>query len=129
MVPGNPIANMVRSLFFPDLIHLLNDIFQVFKCYSIETLYSAQLFTQDLKLGHYIKIPPRTTFMVQLIASCLSIVTQIGVKQWLFATVKDICSPTQKDNLTCPRNWVYFNASAIWYVIPLYIYSLFMDHD
>ena len=103
-------------LSWPNSKRLFNDISQIFKCYSIETLYSAQLFSQDLKLGHYIKIPPRTTFMVQLTASCLSVVTQIAVKQWLFSAVKDICSPNQKDNLTCPRNWVYFNASAIWYV-------------
>ncbi|KAG9049545.1 hypothetical protein FS842_011518 [Serendipita sp. 407] len=96
LLPGNPIANMV------------------FKCYSIETLYSAQQFSQDLKLGHYIKVPPRTTFFVQLIASCLSIVTQVGVKEWLFSVVPDMCSSTQKDNLTCPRHRVYFNASAIW---------------
>ncbi|KAG8772331.1 hypothetical protein FRC15_002803, partial [Serendipita sp. 397] len=95
LLPGNPIANMV------------------FKCYSIETLYSAQQFSQDLKLGHYIKVPPRTTFFVQLIASCLSIVTQVGVKEWLFSVVPDMCSSTQKDNLTCPRHRVYFNASAI----------------
>ncbi|KAG8832747.1 hypothetical protein FRC17_000757 [Serendipita sp. 399] len=96
LLPGNPIANMV------------------FKCYSIETLYSAQQFSQDLKLGHYIKVPPRITFSVQLIASCLSIFTQVAVKEWLFSVVPDMCSPTQKDKLTCPRHRVYFNASAIW---------------
>lgn len=96
LLPGNPIANMV------------------FKCYAIETLYSAQLFTQDLKLGHYIKVPPRTTFLVQLIASFISVITQVGVKNWIFSVVPDMCSPTQKDSLTCPRNLVYFNASAIW---------------
>lgn len=96
LLPGKPIANMI------------------FKCYSIETLYSAQMFTQDLKLGHYLKIPPRTTFMVQLTASCLSVLVQIGVKDLLFAVVKDICTQGQKDALTCPRNRVYFNTSAIW---------------
>lgn len=74
------------------------------------------MFTQDLKLGHYLKIPPRTTFMVQLTASCFSVLVQIGVKDWIFSAVRDICTPGQKDSLTCPRNRVYFNASAIWSV-------------
>lgn len=38
-------------------------MFQLFKTYSIQTLNSAVLFIQDLKLGHYMKIPPRITFM------------------------------------------------------------------
>lgn len=72
------------------------------------------MFTQDLKLGHYLKIPPRTTFMVQLTASCFSVIVQIGIKDLLFSVVRDICTRDQKDRLTCPRNLVYFNASAIW---------------
>lgn len=35
---------------------------QVFKSYSIQTHAEALGFTQDLKLGHYLKIPPRSTF-------------------------------------------------------------------
>ena len=45
LVPGNPLANMI------------------FKAYSVQTLASAQNFVQDLKLGHYVKVPPRATFM------------------------------------------------------------------
>jgi hypothetical protein len=35
----------------------------VFKSYSIQTLIESASFTQDLKLGHYIKVPPRATFI------------------------------------------------------------------
>jgi hypothetical protein len=45
ILPGNPLANMV------------------FKAYSVQTLTEATMFVQDLKLGHYIKVPPRATFM------------------------------------------------------------------
>jgi hypothetical protein len=117
LLPGNPVANMV------------------FKAYSVQTLLQALWFLQDLKLGHYMKIPPRATFLgalwhfyiqsaaahwfpiVQLIAIVLVTFIQIGVKQWMFANVKDICSPTQSDFLTCPANQVWFTASAIWYVV------------
>ena len=48
LLPGNPIANMV------------------FKAYSVQTLTEATMFVQDLKLGHYIKVPPRATFLGEL---------------------------------------------------------------
>ena len=117
LLPGNPVANMV------------------FKAYSVQTLDSATTFLQDLKLGHYIKVPPRATFLgvlwnlytwravadwfpiAQLIATVIVTLVQIGVKQWMFAHVKDICSPTQSDFLTCPSNKVLFTASTIWYVV------------
>ena len=106
-----------------------------FKAYSVQTRLQALSFLQDLKLGHYIKVPPRATFcgalfdfyiqsaaadwfpIVQFIATVVVTFVQIGVKQWMFANVKDICSPTQSDFLTCPLNQVWFTASVIWYVI------------
>ena len=45
LLPGNPLANMV------------------FKAYSVQTLTEATMFVQDLKLGHYVKVPPRATFL------------------------------------------------------------------
>lgn len=45
LLPNRPIANMVL------------------KCYSVQTMQVALAFTQDLKLGHYMKVPPRATFM------------------------------------------------------------------
>jgi len=77
---------------------------------------SALAFTQDLKLGHYMKVPPRATFLAQAVATILSCFLQVGVKEALFASVPDICSETQASMLTCPHNRVFFSASAIWCV-------------
>ncbi|KAF8637559.1 hypothetical protein AX17_002745 [Amanita inopinata Kibby_2008] len=99
LLPGNPLANMV------------------FKAYSVQTLSEATSFVQDLKLGHYIKVPPRATFLVQLVATVLAAFVQVGVKTWIFANVKDICSPNQSSQLTCPHNQVFFTASAVWGLI------------
>jgi len=79
---------------------------QVFKAYSIETIHVSLFFEQDLKLGHYIKIPPRASFMVQSISSILCVTCQIAVKEWMFDAVPDICEPDQPDRLTCPINRV-----------------------
>lgn len=88
----------------------------VFKAYSVQTLTEATSFVQDLKLGHYVKVPPRATFMVQMVATILASFVQVGVKAWIFANVKDICDPNQKAQLTCPHNQVFFTASAVWCV-------------
>ena len=45
LLPGKPFANMI------------------FKAYSVQSLAVGTSFTQDLKLGHYVKVPPRSTFM------------------------------------------------------------------
>jgi OPT family small oligopeptide transporter len=99
LLPGNPIANMV------------------FKAYSVQTLTEATEFVQDLKLGHYIKVPPRSTFRVQVVSTILAAFVQVGVKNWMFANIPDICSQHQKSSLTCPHNQVFFTASAIWGLI------------
>jgi hypothetical protein len=118
LLPGQPLANMI------------------FKVYSVQTLTESTSFVQDLKLGHYIKIPPRATFIgarhscvcqprfsvlnqvsVQLVSTLLGAFLQVGVKQWIFSSVPDICAPDQKSHLTCPHNKVFFTASAIWSVV------------
>jgi hypothetical protein len=68
------------------------------------------------------KVPPRATFMAQAVATLLSGVLQVGVKEALFTTVPDICSENQGSMLTCPQNRVFFSASAIWCVSSLLCY-------
>ncbi|KAG7091222.1 hypothetical protein E1B28_010273 [Marasmius oreades] len=99
LLPGNPLANMV------------------FKSYSVQTLTEATSFVQDLKLGHYVKVPPRATFIVQLVSTILAAFVQVGIKTWIFNNVPDICHPDQKSSLTCPHNQVFFTASAVWGLI------------
>ncbi|KAJ7736920.1 OPT oligopeptide transporter protein-domain-containing protein [Mycena metata] len=99
LLPGNPLANML------------------FKAYSVQTLTEATSFIQDLKLGHYVKVPPRASFLVQLVGTVVAAFLQVGVKTWIFSNVEDICQPNQKSQLTCPHNQVFFTASAIWGLI------------
>ena len=108
---------------------------QTAKTYSVQTLIGAQFFTKDLKLGHYMKIPPRATFMgepphyrvlsssfltvlhlVQIVAAFFNCLVQMGTKAWLVSSVPDLCDPMQPDRLVCPQNDVFFNTSVIWYV-------------
>ncbi|GAA5831598.1 hypothetical protein JCM3766R1_004947 [Sporobolomyces carnicolor] len=98
-MPGRPLANMI------------------FKVYSTSTVAAGLSFVQDLKLGHYMKVPPRATFAVQMVATTLTSLVQVGVKRWLVAEVPDLCETHQHFLLTCPTVRVYYSASIIWGLI------------
>ncbi|KHN98781.1 small oligopeptide transporter, OPT family [Metarhizium album ARSEF 1941] len=106
MVPGRPLAMMM------------------FKNYGYISMSQALYFAQDLKLGHYMKVPPRVMFSSQLIASIWSAIIQIAVMNWALAKIPDICNDDQKDSYTCPSGHVYYTASVIWGAIgPARIFS------
>ncbi|KAJ8111406.1 hypothetical protein ONZ43_g5626 [Nemania bipapillata] len=84
----------------------------------------ALYFAQDLKLGHYMKVPPRTMFWSQLVASVWSAIVQIAVMNWTLGTIPNVCSDQQADNYTCPGGRILFTASVIWSTIgPARIFS------
>lgn len=89
----------------------------IFKSYALQTLSEGSRFVQDLKLGHYIKVPPRATFLVQLVSTLTVAFIQCGMQQLLFNSVPDICTSNQKYDLTCPHNEVFYQASVLWGVI------------
>lgn len=97
--PGRPIANMV------------------FVTYGYISSAQGIKFASDLKLGHYMKIPPRIMFLVQIVATLVSSVTQIGVLNWMFANVKGLCTPEAVNGFTCPIARVHFNGSILWGVV------------
>ena len=96
----------------------------VFKTYGYITMYQALMFAQDLKLGHYMKVPPRVIFSGQVIATIWSCFVQVGVLDWAFANIKDICARDNTQHFTCPNGRVFFNASVVWGLIgPQRIFS------
>jgi OPT family small oligopeptide transporter len=105
-LPGRPVAMMM------------------FKTWGYITMAQALQFTQDLKLGHYMKIPPRTMFTAQVIAAMVAGTTQLGVQAWMFTNIIGICDPHQPDGFICPNTTVFGTASIIWGVIgPKRIFS------
>ncbi|KAA6412874.1 MAG: OPT family small oligopeptide transporter [Lasallia pustulata] len=99
LFPGRPVANMVFVTY----------------CY----ISSAQgvKFSSDLKLGHYMKIPPKLLFTVQMVATLVSSVTQIGVLNWMFAYIPGLCTPQAINGFNCPIARVHFNGSILWGVV------------
>ncbi|KAF9202183.1 hypothetical protein BGZ59_002283, partial [Podila verticillata] len=98
ILPGRPIANVT------------------FKTYGYISMSHAMSFLGDLKLGQYMKIPPKAMFMTQLIGTCIAGVINLITANWLLSTRPNIC--TQEGYpWTCPGANVFFSASVIWGVI------------
>lgn len=97
--PGRPVANMV------------------FVTYGYISSAQGIKFSADLKLGHYMKIPPRLLFSVQMAATIVSSITQILVLNWMFANVPNICTSQAINGFVCPLARVHFNGSILWGVV------------
>jgi OPT family oligopeptide transporter len=80
-------------------------------------MYQGVIYAQDLKLGHYMKVPPRTLFWAQGVASLWSCFVQVGVLYWAFGNIEGICELDQPSRFSCPNGRVFFNASIIWGLI------------
>ncbi|KAH7524799.1 hypothetical protein FEM48_Zijuj06G0157400 [Ziziphus jujuba var. spinosa] len=99
ILPGKPIANVC------------------FKTYGYMSMSQAISFLNDFKLGHYMKIPPRSMFVVQFIGTIIAGTVNLGVAWWLLHTVENICQDQllpPNSPWTCPGDRVFFDASVIW---------------
>ncbi|KAJ3028989.1 UNVERIFIED_CONTAM: hypothetical protein HDU68_000429 [Siphonaria sp. JEL0065] len=84
-ISGQQIGLNVMSEFLIGLI-LPGEIVSVmsFKTFSFMAMSQGLLLVQDLKLGHYIKIPPRAMFSAQLVSTILGSIISTGVAIGLF---------------------------------------------
>ncbi|XP_009600998.1 oligopeptide transporter 1-like [Nicotiana tomentosiformis] len=102
MYPGKPLANVT------------------FKTYGLISVSQAISFLADFKLGHYMKIPPKSMFIVQLVGTVVASSVYFGTAWWLLDTVDNICNPSKLPEgspWTCPGDDVFYSASIIWGVV------------
>ena len=95
LLPGHAIANVT------------------FKTYGYIVNVQALNFVSDLKLGHYMKIPPRTMFMAQVVSSVMSCIINLGTATWLINTRPGICTAAGYP-FTCRSTKTFYSASVIW---------------
>ncbi|THG11367.1 hypothetical protein TEA_018869 [Camellia sinensis var. sinensis] len=102
VLPGKPIANLL------------------FKIYGRISTIHALSFLSDLKLGHYMKIPPRSMYMAQLVGTLVSGTVNLGVAWWMLGSIPNLCDVGAlhpESPWTCPKFRVTFDASVIWGLI------------
>ncbi|KAM3283584.1 hypothetical protein P3S67_027229 [Capsicum chacoense] len=102
ILPGKPIANLL------------------FKIYGRTSTVHALSFSADLKLGHYMKIPPRCMYTAQLVGTLVAGTINLAVAWWMLGSIENICDveTLHPDSpWTCPKFRVTFDASVIWGLI------------
>ncbi|KAK0599821.1 hypothetical protein LWI29_008946 [Acer saccharum] len=100
--PGKPLANMT------------------FKIYSTTSMSQALGFLSDFKLGHYMKVPPKSMFIAQLAGTVVASTVHFGTAWWLLTSVENICNTAllpEGSQWTCPSLDVSYNISIIWGVV------------
>ncbi|KAG0345341.1 hypothetical protein BG005_001332 [Podila minutissima] len=95
MLPGEAITNVT------------------FKTYGYIVNVQALTFTSDLKLGHYMKIPPRIMFMAQLTSTFIAGLINLSTAMWLVNTRPNICTK-EGYPFTCRSTKTFYSASIIW---------------
>jgi OPT family small oligopeptide transporter len=116
-VTGMPVAINVLAAIIGGLINAGNANGLIyFKCWAYLSSYQAIAFVGDLKMGHYMKVPPRVTFWCQIVATViLAVVSSLQFN--FIMDIKDICTKNALFRFTCPAQTSYFTITVFWGVI------------
>ncbi|KAG9048875.1 hypothetical protein FS837_011784 [Tulasnella sp. UAMH 9824] len=113
----NLLAQIVPGAIWPERPFLNMSLSKFFKSYCIQGIGVAAIFVKAVKLGHYMKVPPKDGFTVQAFGIVLTTLVQTCVKVWIFAGVPDICQPDQPARLVCSNSDVFYTSSIVWGLI------------
>ncbi|KAG7090337.1 hypothetical protein E1B28_009457 [Marasmius oreades] len=95
LVPGKPVANMY------------------FTAYGyIPVVQSYRLF-QDLKIGQYTKLPPRTTFTVQMVGTVIGGLLNFIIMTTIISSQREILRAIQGSNVWSGQQVQSYNSAAI----------------
>ncbi|KAL1411400.1 hypothetical protein Q8F55_002356 [Vanrija albida] len=113
-VTGNAITLNVLAQFIGGSIVEGNAIsLNYFKTYGYITTAHALNFANDLKVGHYTKIPPRHTFAAQMVATLVSSVVCSALFNFQM-DLKNVCTTEATFRMTCPGQNTFFTAAVFW---------------
>ncbi|KAJ7203881.1 OPT-domain-containing protein [Mycena pura] len=106
----NVLAELFGGLWFPGNAVAMN----YFKSYGYVTTAHTLNFAQDLKLAHYMHIPPVITFWAQIYATAVSSFVCTAILNFQMTKIPEVCTPHQINHFTCPGINTFFTASVLW---------------
>ncbi|KAI8842546.1 OPT oligopeptide transporter protein-domain-containing protein, partial [Chytridium lagenaria] len=115
----NVMSELVIGLILPGRIAAV----MAFKTLSYMAMYQGLLMVSDLKLGHYVKVPPRAMFLAQLSSTLVSSVINVFVAFSIYESFgRDPNLRVVDEDPNSPKLWkiqtnsynVFLNAGAIW---------------
>lgn len=102
--PGKPVATLV-----------LTSVFQTVKLLSLSCII-------NLKLGHYLKIPPRSMFFIHVVGTAIGSTTRLLTAWVALSLIRHICD----DHVwSCPSDKGALTRSLLWGIDPS---QVFMPH-
>ncbi|EKG20978.1 Oligopeptide transporter OPT superfamily [Macrophomina phaseolina MS6] len=78
------------------------------------TCAHALRFCNDLKMAHYVKVPPRHTFIAQIVGTLVSSFICTGVMNFQMRNIPDVCESYQANHFTCPGITTFQTAAVLW---------------
>ncbi len=71
-------------------------------------------FANDLKIAHYVKIPPRQTFTAQVVATVFSTFIYTALLNYQMNEIPNVCTKDAPNGMSCPTIHTFFTASVLW---------------
>lgn len=94
-----------------------------FYMFGFATLQHAMHMSQSAKIGHYMKVPPKASMFVILLAGIWSACVNPSVTGWVLYNVKDVCTTTAKNNMICRSIQASFNNHLVWGLLGKHIFG------
>lgn len=85
-----------------------------FTAFGHATTARGVLFSENLKLGLYVKIPPRQNFAAQIVATIVSASVCTGVLSYQMNHIEGVCTPEAELSLYCRDTDSYFKSAVFW---------------
>lgn len=77
----------------------------------------ADNYITNQKQAHYLRIPPRALFRIQMLSMLITTFVCLGVLHLTLDTIADYCDPRNPLKMTCPSATTYYSLSVLWGVI------------
>jgi OPT family oligopeptide transporter len=88
--------------------------FMLLKTYLGWTPEFSLYYLNSMKLGHYMKCPPRLMFIAQTVAVIVSVFVCQGITDAVLNNNVDACTPLSPNGFTCALNQDFVSSAVIW---------------
>lgn len=110
-IPVHVVAEALGGLIYPgDAVGNM-----IFKTYSFQTCYQAVTYLYYLKLGHYLKLPPRAVFLVIVVGTLWAALINTLVAYDLMTRIEGLCTTkVLHGGWSCEISKVFSHSSTLW---------------
>ncbi|CAK5280284.1 unnamed protein product [Mycena citricolor] len=119
-VPGTEdVARMLAAGFFPGKPQAN----MYFTLYAFNSTEQGRSMTRDLKMGQYIKLPPRVTFTMQSLGAVIGAMINYIIMKSIISSHRDILTSVQGTNTWSGAGVQSFNSDAVSWSLGKQLYS------